>query len=213
MKTQYLYSAIIALTFACSNAYADADGSKSYELDGFSGVKASAGISVTFEQADNYSVIASFERADEDDVKIRIDGDILKISYGNSHNRDKRRKVTVAVTAPQLDFAKATSGAALNIEDVTIGDIKLQADSGGALKISGTCSDVSGGVSSGGAVNAKELKCTSVNVRASSGGSFRGYASSAGKCHSSSGGSIVIYGGPETQKKNKSWSGGSVSFP
>ena len=213
MKTQYLYAAIIALTFASPHAYAQSDGSKSYDLDGFSGVKASAGIGVTFEQADDYSVIATFERADEDDVKIRIDGDVLKISYRNSKNRNKRRKVTVAVTAPQLDFAKATSGASLEIGTVEIGDIKLRADSGGALRISGTCGDVDGGVSSGGAINAKALKCKSIDANASSGGSFRGYASDYGKGHSSSGGSIMIDGNPDKQKKNKSWSGGSVSFP
>jgi hypothetical protein len=192
---------------------AHANESKSYDITDFSGVKASAGINVTFEQADSYSVIASFNgSADENDVKIRRDGDILKISYGNTSGK-RNLKAKIAITAPQLDFAKATSGASLKIGRLTTDDIKLEASSGGSLRISGQCKDVVSKVSSGGSIQAKDLQCISARARASSGGSFSGYASEYGKGHSSSGGSIRIYGKPGEQEKNKSWSGGSVSFP
>lgn len=213
MKKLLMMASAVFLASGAIIAHADDHGSKTYALDGFSGVKASAGINVTFEQSDDYSVTAHFENADADDVKIRVDGDVLKISYKNSNGwQTKGRKVKVAVTGPDLELARATSGASLRVGAVNVGDIKLKADSGGSLKISGSCGAVTGGVSSGGSVNAKALKCKSVDVDASSGGSFNGYGSDYGKGNSSSGGSIVIYGNPETQKKNKSWSGGSVSF-
>jgi len=211
MKHQKLYTLGGALILLSSAAHAE--DSKSYDITGFSGVKASAGISVTFEQADSYSVVASFKgSADEDDVKIRLDGDVLKISYGNTTGK-RNLNAKIAVTGPELDFAKATSGASLKVGNITTGDIKLEADSGGSLSISGVCDAVKGGVSSGGSISAKKLKCASARARASSGGSFSGYAADYGKGHSSSGGSIRIHGDPAEQEKNKSWSGGSVRFP
>jgi len=207
-KFYILSSALILLSGS-----AQADEVKSYDMTGFSGIKASAGINVSFQQADNYSVTAKFnDHTDEDDIKIRMDGDVLKISYGNSNGK-RNLSAKISVTGPKLNFAKATSGANLNIGEITIGDIKLQADSGGSLKISGQCDHVTGGVSSGGVVKAKNLKCTSARAKTSSGGHFEGYAKEFGKGHSSSGGSIRIYGDPNEQEKNKSWSGGSVRFP
>ena len=214
MKLLYIGASALLLAVGANLAHADSVTTKAYDLDGYTGVKASAGISVTFEQADTYSVVASFKNADEDDVKIRMDGDVLKISFSNSVGNDNRkRRVSVAVTGPDLELARATSGASLRVSAVNIDDIKLKSDSGGSLKISGTCDAATAKVSSGGSVNAKDLECQSVTADASSGGSFRGFASDYGKGNGSSGGSIVIYGNPETQKKNKSWSGGSVSFP
>jgi len=211
MKHQKFYTLGGALILLSGIAHAE--DSKSYDISGFSGVKASAGINVTFEQSDDYSVTAYFEgNADEDDVKIRLKGDVLKISYGNTNGKSNL-KAKIAVTGPNLDFAKATSGASLKVGDITTQDIKLEADSGGSLKISGQCTALKGGVSSGGSISAKKLKCSSASARASSGGSFSGYASDYGKGHSSSGGSIRIHGSPAEQKKNKSWSGGSVRFP
>lgn len=195
------------------SGYAQANEVKSYDITGFSGIKASAGIDVSFEQAADYNVTAKFnDNTDEDDVKIRLDGDVLKISYGNTNGK-RNLSAKVSVTAPKLDFAKATSGASLKIGAVTTQDIKLHADSGGYLRISGQCDHVSSRVSSGGSVKAKDLKCTSARAKASSGGHFEGYAKDFGKGHSSSGGSIRIYGEPNEQEKNKSWSGGSVRFP
>lgn len=214
MRTLYILTSAAILACGATIANADDTSSKSYALDGFTGVKASAGISVTFEQAQDYSVVASFKDANEDDVKIRMEGDVLKISYRNGTGENKRRrKVEVAVTGPNLELARATSGASLRVGLVTVSDIKLKSDSGGSLRISGTCNAALGKVSSGGSVNAKDLQCKSVEAKASSGGSFRGHASDYGKGHASSGGAIAIYGEPTTQKKNKSWSGGAVSFP
>ena len=214
MKILYIAASATLLALSTTIANAESVNSKTYDLEGFTGVKASAGISVTFEQAANYSVVASFKDADEDDVKIRIDDGVLKVSYKNgTGNNNRKRKIKVAVTAPDLTLARATSGASLRVGKVNVDDIKLKADSGGSLNISGTCHSAAGRVSSGGSVNAKALDCKSVEATASSGGSFNGHASDYGQGHGSSGGSIAIYGNPETQKKNKSWSGGSVSFP
>ncbi|MEP6343995.1 MAG: DUF2807 domain-containing protein [Maricaulaceae bacterium] len=214
MRTLYILTSAAILACSATIATADDTSSKTYSLDGFTGVKASAGISVTFQQAQDYSVVATFKDADERDVKIRMEGDVLKISYRNGVGENKRRRrVEVAVTGPKLELARATSGAALQADNLTVGDIKLKSDSGGSLSISGTCNAAAGKVSSGGSVNAKGLKCKFVEAKASSGGSFSGHASDYGKGHASSGGAIAIYGEPSTQKKNKSWSGGAVSFP
>ena len=214
MKLLYIGASATLLAFATAVAHAESANSKTYDLEGFTGIKASAGISVAFEQADDYSVVASFKDADENDIKVRIDGDVLKISFKNSiGNNNRKRRVNVAVKGPDLELARATSGASLRVSAVNVDDIKLKSDSGGSLKISGTCNAATAKVSSGGSVNAKGLECQSVTAGASSGGSFSGHASDYGKGKGSSGGSITIYGNPETKKKNKSWSGGSVSFP
>jgi len=204
---------IFSSSFILLSGLAQADEIKSYNMTGFSGIKASAGIHVSFQQADTYSIEAKFnDNTDEDDIKIRMDGDVLKVSYRNSHGK-RNLSAKITITGPKLDFAKATSGAHLNIGEITTGGIKLQADSGGSLKISGQCDHVTGRVSSGGVVKAKGLKCTSARAKTSSGGHFEAYAKRLGKGHSSSGGSIRIYGNPDEQEKNKSWSGGSVRFP
>ncbi len=204
---------IMACTGFLLSTSAQADEQKTYDLSGFTGIKASAGIDVTFKTADDYSVTAKFKGGtDEDDVKIRIDNDILKISFAYTSGK-RNLNAKIAVTAPALDYARATSGANLWAENIAAGNIELHADFGGKLSISGTCQYVKSRVSSGGAIKAKNLKCLSAHVKANSGASSSVYASEAGKGHSSSGGSIRIYGQPTEQKKNKSWSGGTVTFP
>lgn len=209
-KAYGLAAAFIALSAAAPSAFAD--DRKAYDLTGFDGIKASAGINVAFERADSYSIIADFKNADADDIKIRMDGDVLKISYANSKG-PRNRKIKVTVTGPNLDFASVASGAYLSIGGLNAADIKIRASSGGSLKISGSCQAANIGVSSGGSISAKTLKCKSVNARASSGGSLSAYAADFGKGKSGSGGSIRIHGDPDQQEKNKSISGGSVSFP
>ena len=76
----------------------------------------------------------------------------------------------------------------------------------------GKCGSLKIVANSGGSANGRDVSCEKVAANASSGGSVSATASLEAHSHTSSGGSVDIYGDPQKREQNKSMSGGSTSF-
>ena len=123
-------------------------------------------------------VTAEFERGGPDDIKIRMDDDRLYVSRKSGGLwKDNKARVTVFVTAPEIEELKASSGSSLKASGLTSPELEVDVSSGASVKLSGTCGELEIDASSGASLSAKELQCQSVEVSANSGASIKTYAS------------------------------------
>lgn len=207
MRALFFVTALAA-SLAC---HAAADETKSYDNEGFSKLKTSAGINVTFETAPEYSVNAVFKKGSPKNLKIRQFGDTLSLSQQNG-KWGKSFNIHVHVTGPKLTEVVASSGSNLSATGVAAENFEIDASSGASVDISGTCTYVEIDASSGSSIDAKGLECARAEVDASSGASVRAFATDYAESDPSSGASVRFYGDPAEQIAEKSWSGGSTDF-
>lgn len=211
MKTMITIGALFCAA-ACTTP-AVAEKSDAYDFTGFDELDIAAGIAVEFTQADEYAVVAEFERGDGDNIKIRQDGDRLYIARKSSLPwQNDRTKVIVRVSAPSLEAIEASSGSNLTAEGVSASKIEIDVSSGASVDLSGECDTADIRVNSGGSLSAKGFECVHVTTKASSGGSVKAYASASVDSNTSSGGNVSIYGNPPEREANNPISGGSTRF-
>lgn len=194
---------------------AHAQETQSFDITPFSELKTAAGISVTYEQADDYSLTATFIKGDADNLKIKQDGDKLTLALQSKKKwgwNSGSTNIKVHVTGPGLTEATASSGSSLTITDLQTDDFEIDASSGATITISGTCNNLEAEASSGSSVSAVDFQCKTADVDASSGASIDVFASEEGRSDPSSGASVTIYGNPAVQEAEKSMSGGSTRF-
>ena len=189
-----------------------ADSTQTYDFTGFDALDISAGVDVTYESSPEYSVVIDFEQGGPNDMKLRQDGSRLYIARkATSGWRDKVR-AKVRVTSPHLDEIEASSGSSIRATGIDSDILVLDASSGASITAEGTCGALKIVANSGGSASAKDVLCEKVAANASSGGSAAAYASAEAKSHTSSGGSVDIYGNPSDREANRPVSGGSTTF-
>ena len=203
--------AALCLTLITPGA-ALADSTKTYDFTGFDALDISAGVDVTYESGPDYTVVIDFKQGGPDDMKLRQDGSRLYIARkATSGWRDKVR-AKVRVTSPHLEEIEASSGSSIRATGIDSDILVLDASSGASIKAEGKCGSLKIVANSGGSASAKKLVCQKAAANASSGGSATAYAFAEAKSHTSSGGSVDIYGDPADREANHSVSGGSTTF-
>lgn len=229
MRILFLSSITAALAFSAS-----AD-TKTYDVNDFSEIKVSSGVTLVYEAGGTQSIIAETEDGDLDRLVLKVEGDTLVISrrahrgFG-SRKRNRKDKFTVRVTAPAISslstssgsratadgfagdviYLSATSGSRLEASGLSGSDVEVSASSGAALNAKGTCNALEAKSGSGSSVRVGDLECTAVIARASSGSLIRAHATQQVEASASSGASIRVAGEPSDVITNRS-SGGSVS--
>ncbi|NWG71199.1 MAG: DUF2807 domain-containing protein [Parvularculaceae bacterium] len=183
---------------------------RSYDLDGFEGVSASAGTRVEIKIAPDFTVRAVGDSEAIDRLKIEVDGMTLEVGRKPGVNFGRNQKVTVYVTLPNLKALSVSSGADAGAAGVAGGPFALDGSSGGHAEVSGACDSLAANVSSGGFLNAERLECRTASADASSGGHLKLFVSESISADASSGGNIEVYGSPPNVDVDRS-SGGSVT--
>ncbi|WP_321489718.1 head GIN domain-containing protein [uncultured Hyphomonas sp.] len=203
---------IVSTVFAATTIAAWADTTETYDYTGFDELAVSAGVEVTYDTSNDYSVVAEFSDGGPDDMKIRQDGNRLYISRKMTSGWGDRVRVTVRVTSPALNAIEASSGSAIEATGIKAEAFELKISSGASAELSGTCGNLKLKVSSGGDADARDLHCRTLTATASSGGSADAYASESATGKTSSGGSVDVWGNPPDRSANHSISGGSTEF-
>jgi hypothetical protein len=183
---------------------------KTYDLKGFDGVSASAGVEVEVEVGGDYAVTLETS-GDVDAAVVRVDGDMLVLSRERMRgiSLGSRGKMHFTVSMPSFEEGKSSSGADLSVSGIDGGNVTLGVSSGADLKAGGECDKLEAEASSGADLSAADLRCDSVEASASSGASVRVHADDSIKARASSGGSIRVGGDPD-RRDTKTSSGGSV---
>tara|TARA_R110002072_G_scaffold147199_2_gene294465 strand:+ start:819 stop:1451 length:633 start_codon:yes stop_codon:yes gene_type:complete len=203
--------AALCLTLLAPGA-ALAGTTESYDFDGFDALDISAGVDVAYESGPEYSVIIDFEQGGPNDMKLRQNGSRLYIARKATSGWGDKVRAKVRVTSPHLGEIEASSGSSIRATGIDSDILVLDASSGASIKAEGKCGSLKIVANSGGSASAKDVVCQKVAANASSGGSAAAYASAEAKSHTSSGGSVDIYGDPSDREANRPVSGGSTTF-
>jgi len=208
--------------------------SKTYDVGAFEEVSVSGGMDVVINVGPTRSVVASTKAEDFDDLRIEVDGKVLKISRpaGNWFTSwfSGRPEYQVQVVTPALrslavssgsevtakgslegDFTvSASSGSEVEVSQVRGGNVKASASSGSDLEIAGTCASLEARSSSGSDLDAGGLRCENVNVHASSGSELTVAATRGVTGEASSGSDIRVRGGQALAVQVKTSSGADI---
>ena len=204
------------------------------DLDNYSKIKVSGGISVEFYQGDNEAHV-HVTKGDLDKLITEVKGETLYIKFEkkswswNSGNQKADIKLYGSNNISSVEasagsyfhsasefqsekfYASASSGARAEMP-IDASSIKGSASSGGSLELSGEAGRVNFNASSGGSLNAKSLKAEKADAKASSGGSVKLWATDYLGAGASSGGSVKYKGDPSSTNIDVGkYSGGSVS--
>jgi len=204
---------------------------RTYEVASFEAVSAAAGVDVDITQGPSRSVVAETRTGGFDDLRISVQGNLLKIDrQPRGWFQFMRPSYTVHVVTPVLrsvtgssgsdvtvkgagaeDFAvDASSGSDIHVSGLKAGNVKAHASSGSDLKLAGTCATLQVEASSGSDVDAESLRCETATVHTSSGSDISLYASGSVTGSASSGADVRVGGSPPVVKVETS-SGADVS--
>jgi Putative auto-transporter adhesin, head GIN domain len=204
---------------------------RSYETGDFESVSVAAGVDAQITLGSSRSVVAETRAQDFDDLRVQVQGNVLRIDRPKGRWFFFRRPdYLVRVVTPVLRSVTASSGADVEVKGTSGGDftveassgsdvsvslvkagkVKALASSGSDLELSGTCMTLEAETSSGSDLDAGDLKCETVALQASSGSDVSVFASRSVTGKASSGSDVQISGAPPAVQVDKS-SGADVS--
>lgn len=191
---------------------------KNIEKSNLRGVKASAGFDVTIKQGATSDAVISVSSELEPYLRVEVKDGILVLGFDNIPNelqnklwrKNAVRKAEVVVTSLEKLSAssgaqikneggivasedceiRASSGARINVADMTAQEISVDVSSGASIAITGTADELDADASSGSSANLSGLKAKTVNASASSGASIKCFTTESLDARASSGGSI-----------------------
>jgi hypothetical protein len=208
--------------------------SKTYDVGAFEEVAVSGGMDVVITVGPTRSVVASTKAGNFDDLRIEVDGRVLKISRPArswfTGWFSERPKYQIQVVTPVMrslaassgsdvtvkgglegDFSvSASSGSEVDVAQVRGGNVKASASSGSELDIAGTCASFEARSSSGSDLDAGGLRCENVKVHASSGSDLSIAATKGVTGEASSGSDVRVRGGQALAVQVKTSSGAGI---
>lgn len=219
---------ILALAFAVTIFWAQAQESQTRSIGPFTGVKAEEGIDVYLKKGTKESVRVEVSGTKLENVITEVSGTYLKVHMRSGDYRgsvDAKVYVTYVkinkllassagsifsegtITTDELEVSASSAG---NV-DVTIdaGSVEVNASSAGEVELQGTANSIVIEASSAGEIDAYDLTAKKVEAEAGSAGSIKISVTDELNAHASSGASIRYRGNPNKSITNSS-SGGSV---
>ena len=192
---------------------------KTFDFVGVDSIDARNGVTVNVVPGDEISIVAVARTGDVDQVDIRKFGSWLAI---NRHTRwfifpyGRTDEIVVTVTLPELrnikafDTAMATAagfagdslriealqGGTVDVTDIDVSDVILNASEGGELTVTGTCGTAIAEAQYDAQINAAELACDNVAATARSGARLSAFASVLAS-QDDEGGEVTLDGAPE----------------
>lgn len=222
MRTHFL----IALFFLFFAVAVSAQTERS--LSAFDEINVTGNIEVILEKGDAEKIFIQAEGIPEDELKVKVDSEVLKLSLINSVFY-KNEKVTVRVVFQQIRAIRGNAGANIRSNVPIEGDqLLLRANSGAQLKLTVKAKKLDGAANegailtlageveaqkvsatTGGQYEALDLECQRTYARANTGGVASVVARESIDASANTGGSITYKGDPE-QHYSKTILGGDV---
>lgn len=182
---------------------------RSFSFANFDRVNVAAGTEVILRQGP-FSVVAEQRDGNFDRLDIKVRGDTLHV--GRKHSWwefGSGPRYTVTITAPAYEEIDVSSGSSVFGQNLSFGELRVDASSGASIDLSGTCAGLRLNISSGASFDGERLECETARVDASSGARANAFAARSAQAGASSGASVVFHGKPAAFDKDTS-SGGSA---
>lgn len=197
-------------------------------LSGFDRIDVSRAITVIYTQGPAFTLEVDAPEGYPECLTTKVVKGELKVSRDSGMvNTKDRPKLYLTVTAPTLYALKVDSGSVFQTQgiftpafDLTVasgaeadvfgletGALKLKADTGGTLNISGTCDSVNADVFSGAVVKGADLSCTSGDLDGSTGGELTVTITEEVSTKAAIGSEIVVYGNPAIRNTDQTVTG------
>jgi hypothetical protein len=189
-------------------------------------VSVAAGITADIQVGSPRSIVAETSSADFDDLKITVEGNVLRIGRPQRSwfSFSRRARYQVRIVTPALRSVSASSGAEVDVDGDLQGDfsldassgsevdvsavrggtVKVSASSGSDVSIAGTCMSLDAHASSGSDLRAEGLRCENVSIQASSGSDASVVATQSVTGKASSGSDVRVAGAPRLVQVDKS---------
>jgi hypothetical protein len=190
---------------------------RTYDTGAFEAVSVS-GVEVDITLGATRSVIAETMSNGFDDLRISVEGNVLRIDRppGNWSNWN-RPSYKVHIVTPALrslatsagaevavkgilegDFSvTASSGSEVHVPQLKAGNVKASTSSGSDVDIAGSCISLEAETSSGSDLDAQNLKCEDVTVHSSSGSDVSVAATKRVAGNASSASDVLVRGRPQ----------------
>ncbi|HLF11408.1 MAG TPA: DUF2807 domain-containing protein [Gammaproteobacteria bacterium] len=147
---------------------------RSFELESFRSIKVSGTWNVTVVQSAEWSVELSYPENVEDDLRVRVDGDRLVLSYesrGWNWRDDNQRRFTARISMPELTSAEVSGAAALAFSGFHGDRLAIGISGAGRVDgVDGRYDDLSLAVSGAGRVDIRGVAVVDANVSLSGAG-------------------------------------------
>ncbi len=192
------------LAAACTGSSAGSSGqdeSKTYDVQGFTRITASAGVIISLKEGP-FAVSAHSHNADLSQLRIELRGEELNVSRQGFLSLGKSPTYNVDITAPKIAALETVAGAQITADSLNLSDIKLSASAGGILNLSGTCWTAAIDATAGGIIHAADLKCQTANAKSVAGGIIDITATDKADLSADAGGIINISGNPASITQN-----------
>ncbi len=198
----------LLLTGMCVTSFSStalAQTAKTYDIDGFTGVSASAGVTVDVKVGSEFSVSAEYPEGYEDRVSIRKRFNTLNVGRSSSDGWvNGEGNIIVQVTMPKIAMLEADSGGRISAAMPDQERVNIKAFSGGRIVTEGSCDRLKVQAASGGRADLSALECTKVSASAYSGGGLKVYASQSIRTRTDSAGTVLVFGNPENRDVKES---------
>ena len=162
-RTIALATAATAGLLVGTSAFAQ---SADFDLTGFDRVDIATGLDARITQGDGFSIHAQSRSQDAlDHLQVSVDNGVLRARFEQSfldfiisgglvgQLLNSGNAITIDITLPALAGVTASSGADVDVTDVTSERLELDASSGGDIEVSGNPADRDVDTSSGGDVS------------------------------------------------------------
>ena len=105
MKTNFLLCLLVSTAFlaGCDNEMPDYYDSRTYDLKNFDAVELGDALQIEIVQSNNFSVVASGETPDLEDLELRVENGVLLGNYRHGSRSHKRTRLVIFM--PQLSAA------------------------------------------------------------------------------------------------------------
>ncbi len=204
-----LLAACAALLSACSSGGGPEE-TRTYDLSDFDSVHAMAGVNVQLRQGP-FAVTARGSSDSLDTLKVERDGSDLRISRKTSFVIGWTSDAHVVVTAPGFTSIKASAGADIEGDSLTLEAVEVEANAGADIDLSGTCTALDADSNAGSDIDAGELVCATVTVTANAGGDAIVHATTGVDAKASTGSDVTVHGAPANVSQSAS-TGGDVKI-
>jgi len=199
--------------------------SRTYAVTPFDAVSVTAGVDVEISLGATHSVMAETRTSNFDDLRISVQGNVLKIDRrSRGWFQFRRPAYQVHVVTPALHSVVASSGSDVDVKGTSDGDfsveassgsdvqivvgkartVKVAASSGSDVEIAGSCTALEARASSGSDLDADDLRCETAAIEASSGSDVSVFASRSVSGAASSGSDVQVSGAPATVNVERS---------
>lgn len=185
---------------------------RSYELEEFTGVNVARGVKLSLTMG-SPSISAQTDASDFSDLYVVVDDGVLEVRRKSAwaSEEQNRLKYHVTVTAPSLDFLKASTGATLEATDLQLNDVTVSLNTGAVINADGTCNTMTIKAHTGAEFEGRDLLCRSVFAKSRTGGIIDAYAAERANGRARLGGEITFYGNPKHRERG-SFLGGEVRY-